>query len=275
MSRLGSRINDAIVDLLTLEHRIDPYFRDAFNAILQRPLADFVQYLLRLSHPNPEVRLCQEIVMDGEDECTRTIIQLMGEFLKTQYTGRTAERAGNTKTYGVVLAEFEVLPSSSESLHKGIFSSARRFPAWIRFGGPGPLSPPDIRDAGILSIGIKLMGVPGDKLLPDETHTQDFMGISAPTFTTPNVRENVKLQRAIGAGTPVFYFLNPFDSHYLDMAMQALFSRMNTNPLEVTYWSCVPFLLGEGQAMKYSIRPRSNVQPVSRGTRRMTGFGKP
>jgi hypothetical protein len=52
--------------------------------------------------------------------------------------------------------------------------------------------------------------------------------------------------------------LNPFDSHYLDMTMQGIYARMNTSPLEVSYWSCVPYLLGEGQAMKYSVRPCSN-----------------
>jgi hypothetical protein len=65
----------------------------------------------------------------------------------------------------------------------------------VRFGGPGPLAPPDPDDNGILSIGIKVMGVPGPKLLEDERETQDFSGISAPTFTTPNVVENLKLQR--------------------------------------------------------------------------------
>jgi hypothetical protein len=67
--------------------------------------------------------------------------------------------------------------------------------------------------------------------------------------------ENVKLQAQIYKRTPVFYFLNPFDSHYLDMIMQGLYARMNPSPLEARYWSCVPFLLGEGQAMKYSVRP--------------------
>ncbi len=257
---LGPWINDAITGLATLEHRVDPYFRDPFNRLFQRPLTNFVQLLLRLTHRNPETRLCQEIPIAGEDGYTQTIIQLMGDFLKREYADRIAERAGNTKTYGVVSAEFEVLPDIPTSLRKGIFASARRFPAWIRFGGPGPLSPPDVKDAGILSIGIKLLGVPGEKLMPDETQTQDLSGISCPTFTTPNVVENVKLQRAIGARTPVFYFINPFDSHYLDMAMQGLYSRMNTSPLEVSYWSCVPSLLGEGTAMKYSVRPRSNAR---------------
>jgi hypothetical protein len=54
----------------------------------------------------------------------------------------------------------------------------------------------------------------------------------------------------------VFYFLNPLDSHLLDMLMQGLFARMNTCPLEVRYWSCVPYLCGPGLAVKYSVRPR-------------------
>ena len=44
------------------------------------------------------------------------------------------------------------------------------------------------------------------------------------------------------------------------MAMQGLYARMNRSPLEVQYWSCVPYLCGEGLAVKYSVRPTSNHQ---------------
>lgn len=257
---LGPRVNDAILALVALEHRVDPYFRDEFNRLFQAPLTNVVQFLLRLTHRNPETRLCQELPVTREDEFIHRIIGLMKAFTEHEYAGRVAQRAGNTKTYGVVSAEFEVLSDLPAGIRKGVFSHGRLFPAWIRFAGPGPLSPPDVDDNGILSIGIKLMGVPGEKLMADEIQTQDFTGISCPTFTTPNVVENVKLQRNIGAGTPVFYFLNPFDSHYLDLLMQGLYARMNTSPLEVPYWSCVPYLLGEGQAMKYAVRPRSNAR---------------
>ncbi len=64
------------------------------------------------------------------------------------------------------------------------------------------------------------MGVPGAKLLDDERFTQDFTGITAPTFTTPNVIENVRLQQHIGRGTPAFYFLGPRHAHLLDAVMQ-------------------------------------------------------
>ena len=37
--------------------------------------------------------------------------------------------------------------------------------------------------------------------------------------------------------------------------MQLLYSPMHANPLEVQYYSNVPFLLGEDQAVQYSLKP--------------------
>jgi hypothetical protein len=256
-SKLGPRINNAVLALVTFEHRFDPYFRDAFNWLFQRPIVEVAQLLLRILHRNPETRLCQEIPVPDEAGLTTAIKDAMSRYTESEYQGRIAERAGNTKTYGVVRGEFRVLPDIPTAYKHGIFAEPKTYPAWIRFGGPGPASPPDIADSGILSIGIKLMGVPGEKLLADEQATQDFTGISCPTFTTPNIIENLKLQKQIYKRTPVFYFVNPIDSHILDMTMQGIYARMNTCPLEVRYWSCVPYLLGEGQAMKYSVRPCS------------------
>jgi hypothetical protein len=257
-SKLGPRFNDAVLSLVTFEHRFDPYFRDAFNWIFQRPIVEVAQLLLRILHRNPETQLCQEVPVPGEDAITTEIKDAMSRYTEREYQGRIAERAGNTKTYGVVRGEFRVLDNIPANYKHGIFANAKTHPAWIRFGGPGPASPPDIADSGILSIGIKLMGVPGEKLLDDEKATQDFTGISCPTFTTPNIVENLKLQKLIYARTPVFYFIKPLDSHLLDMTMQGIYARMNRSPLEVRYWSCVPYLLGEGQAMKYSVSPCSN-----------------
>ena len=39
--------------------------------------------------------------------------------------------------------------------------------------------------------------------------------------------------------------------------MQLLYSPMHANPLEVQYYSNVPFLLGEGQAVQYSLQARA------------------
>ena len=150
------------------------------------------------------------------------------------------------------------MPDLPDDLSKGIFKGARTYKTWVRFAGPGPIVAHDLDDNGILSIGMKLMGVEGEKLLDDEKWTQDFTGISAPTFTTPNVIENLKLQCNVYNDTPAWYFLNPCDLHLLDAIMQGLYAKANTSPLEVSYFSCVPYLHGEGQAIKYAIKPCSS-----------------
>ena len=85
------------------------------------------------------------------------------------------------------------------------------------------------------------------------------MASPRPTFVTPNTRENAKLQIWSFRDMPVFYFLNPLDPHLLDFFMQSLWNETQYNPLGARYWSCVPYLLGEGQAMMYSFLPKSKV----------------
>lgn len=255
---VAHRLHDAIVAAATGLRHLDRYYRDGFDRVLRPPIVAVVQALINARRPNEALAIAEERILPGEEEATRAIVAAQSRFTRQTYAVSTAERVGNTKTYGVVRGTFEVLPDLPEALRRGVFAEPRTFPVWVRFGGPGPHSPPDMRDNGLLSIGVKLMGVEGPKLLDDERHTQDFTGLSSPTFTTPDVIENVKLQKRVVQGLPGFYFLDPRDSHYLDAIMQALWSRANTSPLEVTYWSTVPYLMGEGQAMRFSIHPRSS-----------------
>ena len=252
-----------------LMRRLDPYYRDHFDAWFQRPLVRWVQWWIQRFRTDQGLALAEEAPLANEQQLIDEITGQMSAFLHKHYDGkeRRAERAGNTKTYGLVRAEFVVDGALPTELQVGLFAKSGIFPAYVRFGGPGPLVTPDIDNNGILSIGIKVMGVEGDKLMADERHTQDFLGISAPTFTTPDIVENLKLQREIYRDTPVWYFVNPFDSHYLDMLMQGLFARTHANPLELTYYSCVPFLFGEGRAVKFVIKPRySQKSPVGKLT---------
>ena len=63
----------------------------------------------------------------------------------------------------------------------------------------------------------------------------------------------------------MFYFLNLHRSHVLDLIMQSLFIKTQSSPLEAPYFSCVPYLLGEGQAMQYSVWPKTNKRtPIPR-----------
>jgi hypothetical protein len=249
-------IHEALFALLKVERRFDPFFRPAFDAIFQEPLARLIQVLINLRRRDEGLPLAAEKPLPGEAAFLESIIADMAAYMRDHYKPGTYERAGNTKTHGVVRGHFIVGRDLPAAFRQGVFAEPRTFPAWIRFAGPGPAAPPDIDDVGVLSIGIKLMGVPGPKLLEDEKFTQDFTGITTPIFTTPDVKENAKLQALSRKGLPLFYFISPFDSHLLDALMQGLWARTQTSPLETGYWSCVPYLLGEKRAMQYAVRPK-------------------
>ena len=91
------------------------------------------------------------------------------------------------------------------------------------------------------------MGVPGPKLLDDESGPQDFTAVCTPTFVTPNITVNADLQAEILRGTPGLYFFRPGRSHILDVLMQSWWNQTQTSPLEAQYWSCVPTCLAKGR----------------------------
>jgi hypothetical protein len=247
-------LHEFLVGAMRAERRVDPFFRPFVDALAREPLTRVVQALIRARLPDDGLALAQERPIAGEEQLIADIVADMSAYLRTHYAPGHAERGGNTKTHGVVRGQLVVHDGLAKHLRHGLFESPGRYPAWVRFGGPGPALPPDIEDVGVLSIGVKVMGVPGSKLLADERFTQDFSGISTPVFTTPDLRENARLQAAIGRGLPLFYFIGPH-GHLLDALMQGLWSRTQTSPLETPYWSCVPYLLGDGQAMQYGFRP--------------------
>src|ERR1700752_5102792 len=150
------------------------------------------------------------------------------------------ERGGNTKTHGIVRAEFIVHDGLRPEFRHGIFAQPKTYRAWVRFAGPGPYVTPDIDDVGFMSISIKLMGVPGPKLLEDEKFTQDMFGVSPPTFVTPDTKANAHLQYWSYRNASIFHFLNFRNPHVLDLIMQSLWIKTQSSPLESQYFSCVP-----------------------------------
>lgn len=243
-----------------LERRTEFLWRDAFDRVLLPPQFAIAQWLLNLTRRDEHLALAEERELPDEARYTREITEEIAKFIRATWLPGSAQRFGNTKTFGVVRGEFSVLPDVPDHLRHGIFAEPQTFRAWVRFAGPGPYTPPDMEDYGQCSVGIKLLGVPGRKLMADERRTQDLIMVSPASFVTPNVRENAKLQRWVRARASVFYFLNPLDTHLLAAWMQFLFSRVHSSPLETRYYSNVPFLLGEGQAVQYSMKPCSTAK---------------
>ena len=256
----GSFVLDTIARVLLFaihaQRRVDPFFRPVFDAVFREPLSRLTTALINLRRKDERLGLAEERIQPGEDAHLDEIITTFTAQMKGLWRPGGFERGGNTKTHGIVRGELTVRDDLPEKLRRGIFAEPKTYRAWVRFSGPGPYITPDIDDVGFMSMSIKLMGVPGPKLLEDEEHTQDFLAVSTPTFVTPDTRANARLQYWSLRNASVFYFMDPRDSHVLDSIMQLLWTKTQRNPLEDQYFSCVPYLLGEGQAMQYSFRSR-------------------
>lgn len=244
---------------LHIERRFEPLFRQRLNRLTREPVARVVQRLKNRNRPNLGLGLAEEKIFEWEELALQDIIDEMREQMKLHFQPGAYERGGNSKTHGLVRATFTVREDLPENLRRGVFAAQRSYPAYIRYAGPGPDVPEDIRDVGFGSMTMKLMDVPGPKLMDEEKFTQDWPSVVTPTFVTPNTRENAKLQYWSTIDEPLWYFLNPRDLHLLDFVMQGLWNETQYNPLGHRYYSCVPYLLGEGQAMLYSYMPLTEV----------------
>ena len=255
-STIRNWLSDASTSLVHLERRFDPFFRPAFDAILRDPLTSLATSLINSRRTNEGLEIAEEKALQDEEEWVDSIIKSFTDQMSLLWKPGRFERGGNTKTHGIVRAEFIVHDNLSPELRRGIFAQPRTYPAWVRFSGPGPYITPDIDDVGFMSIGIKLMRVAGPKLMEEEKFTQDMFAVSTPTFVTPDVRANAQLQIESLKNAQIFYFLNLHQHHVLDLIMQSLWIKTQSSPFEAPYFSCVPYLLGEGQAMQYSVWPK-------------------
>jgi hypothetical protein len=264
-SALKNWLADTSLRLLQLERRIDPFLRPAFDTVLRDPIARLTTALINRQRTDDGLKCAEERPLPDEERFVDSIISSFEQQMRALWKPGSFERGGNTKTHGIVRAEFIVHDGLPAEFRHGIYAQPQTYRAWVRFSGPGPYVTPDIDDVGFMSISIKLMGVPGPKLMDEERFTQDMFGVSTPTFVTPDVRANAQLQIESLKNAQIFYFLNTHRPHVLDFIMQGLWIKTQSSPFEAPYFSCVPYLLGDGQAMQYSIWPKTTKRtPIPR-----------
>jgi deferrochelatase/peroxidase EfeB len=258
-------VSDASLKLIQLERRFDRFVRPAFDAIARDAVARVTTALINSQRQDEGFQLAEERQLPDEEKCLDSIVSSFQKQIRGLWKPGAFERGGNTKTHGIVRAEFIVHDGLAPKFRHGIYAEPKTYRAWVRFSGPGPYITPDIDDVGFMSISVKLMGVPGPKLMQEEEFTQDMTGVSTPTFVTADVRSNAHLQLWSVKNASIFHFLDFRESHLLDLIMQGLWTKTQSSPFEAPYFSCVPYLLGEGQAMQYSFWPKSTARtPIPR-----------
>ncbi|MNR79940.1 Catalase [compost metagenome] len=197
--------------------------------------------------------LAQETIPPGETQFIQDLAaRLQAKIIRDNPTG-IMRRDAHPKMHGVVKAEFTVEPDLPAELRIGIFAEARKYQAWIRFSNQdGTIQADKARD--IRGMAIKLMGVPGDKILDSQRHeqTQDFIVISTNVFVTKDVEEFDGLIKAMTGSTwsKIAYFA----THWRVIWNLLTSLKKFANPLQMRYWSTTPYLFGN-TAVKYSAIP--------------------
>ena len=191
-------LSDLFLWLWRLERRVEFLYRPQFDRWARPPLFAFLQSLQNRLRDDEHLALAEERPLPDEESHIQAIIDELVAFTRENWLPGSAQRFGNTKTFGVVRGEFTVLPDLPEGLRHGLFAEAATYPAWVRFSGPGPYAPPDLEDYGQCSVAVKVMGVEGPKLADDETGTQDLILVSPASFDARHPGE--RAAAALGAG---------------------------------------------------------------------------
>src|SRR5437762_12338603 len=218
-------VSDTFTRLLQFERRFDHWLRLTFDATLRDPVTRLVTTLINRKRPNEGLKVAEEKLFPDEEAFLDSIISSFETQMRLLWKPGGFERGGNTKTHGIVRGEFVVHDNLPAEFQHGIYAKPQTFRCWVRFSGPGPYITPDIDDVGFMSISIKLIGVPGPKLMDEEKFTLDMFGVCTATFVTADTKANAQLQRASVQNAAIFHFLNFRKPHLLDLIMQSLFMK--------------------------------------------------
>ena len=210
----------------------------------------------------PEKKQLGHEYVDGEEEgIISEMIQELEDQVTRLYKDKKMLRQIHTKMHGCVQANFTVEPNLPHELKVGVFKEAVSFPAWIRFSNANTNPQPD-KKKDIRGVAIKLMNVPGEKIMNDEKmeSTQDFLLMSSEAFFAKNLLHFRKLMKAVSAKSKLKllgFFLNPLHWGILARVMKS--NIVCNHPFEIPYWSTQPYQFGdESKAVKYFLRPSDN-----------------
>ena len=191
-----------------------------------------------------------------------TIDQLVAEMSQRVAAVTLAEsengvipRFNQPKSVACLTGKFRVHEDIPKELKQGVFAIPASYPAMLRFANATNM---DDSEKDIRGLSIKVSEVSG-KVLWGAPGTQDFVLNSYPALFVATPEEFLAFIRARQEDKKMRFFLNPFDSHLKSLLIVFKARKKHLSPLDIRYWSTVPFRLGEtgDQVVKYSVTPCS------------------
>lgn len=189
-----------------------------------------------------------------EEQATTRLINLLKKMLEEDYPKpKRMLRDAHPKMHGLVKAEFIVEPDLPDELRVGVFAEPKSYLTWVRFSNMSAPPGPDYRRDS-RGMALKLMGVPGEKILQGEQDgpTQDFVMMSSPIFVTRDVEGFEKLVAALTGGKLKLALHMLTHPRVAKLFLGVLVKCPSA--LNFQYWSVTPYRFGD-RIIKFTAKP--------------------
>lgn len=225
-----------------------------------------------MRQPNPPVpfHAAMEVAEPGEAD---TIAELRDVFVdmarKVAETEGHAFRAVHAKGQALLKARFDVLDGLDPAMAQGLFAEPGSHEAIVRFSSPPAEQLPDTVSTP-RAIAIKVLGVEGPRVAEsEEQHSQDFLMVNGPVFSSPGPKGFLRASKLLAATTERMPRTKAVISATLRAGENLLESmgggsgkikgmggQPQVHPLGETFFTQVPFRYGPYVA-KFALRPLS------------------
>jgi hypothetical protein len=199
--------------------------------------------------------LGNETISDQEANDTERLINRMRDMMARRDAGTVQQRDVHMKMHGLLRAEFTVEANLPPELQVGLFATPVTYKAWVRYSNSASAKYADSK-GDIRGMGIKLLGVPGKKVLPSQADapTHDFNIVTAANFPARDAAQTDVLVKAVIGS--IWAKLGYALTHPLGAWVVATTMVKHANLLQQRYFSVTPFLFGT-HAVKYVALPRA------------------
>jgi Catalase len=207
----------------------------------------------------------KETIPDGEAAQLEAFAEELRALQKKRARGGPAARALHAKGQAGVEAEFEVLADLPEHARVGLFATPGKHRAYVRFSNGMGIRQSD-RRPDVRGIAIKVLGVPGRKIIPglEDATTQDFLLIGQAATPFRDAAEFVWFVRA--AASPALFLPRilvrhgPIGGVRLLRRLLAGIATPVTSVATLRYYSALPIRFG-AYAVHYALGPRASEEP--------------
>jgi hypothetical protein len=211
----------------------------------------------------------KETIKPDEDARFQGYAEELAAIQTKNASGGDKSRALHAKGNLGLEAELTVLPDLPDHARQGLFAAPATYRAYVRYSNGAAQKQSD-KKPDVRGIAVKVLGVPGKKIIPgmENATTQDFLAIRTASTPVRDADEFLTLVRAAQSPAllPFKLLWNLGFSRGLTLLKQlaASLGQPMTPLAATTYFSALPIQYGK-HAVHYSFRPHTQSPPSKPG----------